>query len=45
MSFDLHFRLEGGGEWECVMFYGRNREAELFYVRDVGVGVAVGYSV
>jgi hypothetical protein len=42
LSFDLHYRFATG--WECVMFYGRNRDAKYFEVEE-GVGEGYGYSV
>ena len=42
LSFDLHYRFATG--WECVMFYGRNRDGKYFEVEE-GVGEGYGYSV
>jgi len=42
LSFDLHYRFESG--WECVMFYGRNREGK-YWEAEEGVGEGYGYSL
>lgn len=42
LSFDLHWKFEKG--WECVMFYGRNRDGKYWEAAE-GVGEGYGYSL
>lgn len=42
LSFDLHYRFAEG--WECVMFFGRNRDGRYWEVEE-GVGEGYGYSL
>jgi hypothetical protein len=42
LSFDLHWKFESG--WQCVMFYGRNRDGKYWEVTK-GVGEGYGYSL